>query len=267
MNKPVAVITGGSRGIGKMIANQLLYKNYRVSVVSNDQEELEKSWEGQSEDSVQIFSGDLSDLDFAKSVIEDTFSRWKRIDVLVNNAAWREIETLRNMSVDNWNRTLGICLTAPAFLSKWAARYMEKSQTPGVIVNISSIQSDRASGLSAAYVACKGALLSLTKEMAVLLGPAGIRVVAVSPGNIETKISQDFTTEAGENISNRLVAHYEAHTPLQRSGQADEIANAVVWLCSSEASYITGTNLVIDGGFSSNFSGYKFKKLLFPEEF
>ena len=103
--------------------------------------------------------------------------------------------------------------------------------------------------------------------MAVLLGPAGIRVVAVSPGNIETKISQDFTTETGENISNQLVAHYEAHTPLQRSGQADEVANAVVWLCSDDASYITGTNLVIDGGFSSNFSGYSFKKLLFPEEF
>lgn len=267
MNKPVAIVTGASRGIGKTIANLLLEKNYCVSVISNDQEELEKSWEGRSEDSVLIFGGDLSDLDFGKRVVEDTYSRWQRIDVLVNNAAWREIETLRNMSVDNWNRTISICLTAPAFLSKWAARYMEDSQYPGVIVNISSIQTDRASGVSAAYTACKGALLSLTKEMAVLLGPAGIRVVAVSPGNIETKISQDFTSESGENISNQLVAHYEAHTPLQRSGQTEEVANAVVWLCSDEASYITGTNLVIDGGFSNNFSGYNFKKLLFPGEF
>jgi len=267
MNKPVAIVTGASRGIGKMIANQLLEKNYRVSVVSNNQEELTESFRGRSEDCVLIFNGDLADLDFAERIIEETYNKWQRIDVLVNNAAWREIETLRTMSVENWNRTLSICLTAPAFLSKWAAHYMEEGNNGGVIVNMSSIQSDRASGLAAAYVACKGALLSLTKEMAVLLGPVGIRVVAVSPGNIKTKISQDFTSESGENISNQLVAHYEAHTPLKRSGQADEVANAVVWLCSGEASYITGTNLIIDGGFSSNFNGYKFKKLLFPKEF
>jgi NAD(P)-dependent dehydrogenase (short-subunit alcohol dehydrogenase family) len=267
MNKRVAIITGASRGIGKAITHQLINKGYYVSVVSNDKDELHASTKGISSDRVLLLDGDLENLEFAKMVIDETYKKWGQINVLVNNAAWRTLETLRNMSFDNWEKTLRICLTTPAFLSKWASRYMEKDGITGVIINVGSIMSTRPGGTAAAYVASKGALLSLTYEMAALLGPSKIRVVAVSPGNIETKISQDYVDEHGKNISEKLVAHFEELTPLQRSGQTNEIANAVVWLCSDEASYITGTNLVIDGGFSTNFNGYHMKKLQFPEQF
>lgn len=267
MNKHVAIVTGASRGIGKAIAILLSEKEYCVTLVSDDGLELNEAAKEMPVERTLILPGNLADLNFASRVIDETYEKWGMIEVLVNNAAWREIETLRTMTVEHWNKTLQVCLTAPAFLSKWASHYMEKNGNPGVIVNVSSVMANRPAGTAAAYVACKGALLSLTYEMAALLGPAGIRVVAVSPGNIDTKISQDYVDEKGKNISDQLIEHIEGLTPLQRSGQTNEIAKAVVWLCSDDASYITGTNLVIDGGFNTNFNGYKMKKLQFPDQF
>jgi NAD(P)-dependent dehydrogenase (short-subunit alcohol dehydrogenase family) len=182
MTKPVAIVTGASRGIGKEVALMLLSKNYCVSVVSDDKEALFEVFKSFSKDSVLILYGNLEDMDFARQVIDDTYKKWNKINALINNAAWRAIETLRTMSFDNWEKTLRVCLTTPAFLSKWASHYMEKDGVEGVIINISSVMANRPGGTAAAYVACKGALLSLTYEMAALLGPSKIRVVAVIPG-------------------------------------------------------------------------------------
>jgi NAD(P)-dependent dehydrogenase (short-subunit alcohol dehydrogenase family) len=266
MNSRVAIITGASRGIGKSIAFKLLDQGYCVTVISEDKDELKEAFTQISEDRVFIQEGDLVDLDFAHRVVKRAFDKWGRIDVLINNAAWRVGETVRTMSIENWEKTIRVCLTTPAFLAKWVAPYMEKQQR-GVIVNISSIMADLPGGTGAAYVASKGAILSLTYELATLLGPSGVRVVAVSPGNIKTQLSQDFTNERGENISEILVKDFEIHTPLQRSGHPDEVAAAVAWICSDEAAYITGTNLTIDGGFSRNFNSYHLKKIQFPGQF
>lgn len=267
MNRSVAIVTGASRGIGKAIAFQLIEKGYSVAAVSNDENELEMMADELPKDKIYTFFGDLSDLEFAQKVVDNTYKKWGIIHVLINNAAWRTIETLRNMNVDDWEKTLRVCLTTPSFLSKWVAQYMEKDGIKGVILNVSSVMANRPAGTSPAYIACKGALLSLTYEMSALFGPSGIRVVAVSPGNINTNLSQDYVDQQGGNISDQLVQHVESLTPMQRSGQPDEVAKAVVWLCSEEASFITGTNVVVDGGFSTNFNGYHFKKLQFPNQF
>lgn len=266
MNSQVAIVTGASRGIGKAVADKLLGRQYLICAVSNDQEELIAAFADVPSEQLLVMVGDLGDLGFAHQVIKQTFEKWGRIDVLVNNAAWRVRETLRTMSLDNWEKTIRICLTAPAFLAKWVAPYMEK-QHSGVIVNMSSIMANLPGGTGAAYIAAKGGILSLTYEMAALLGPSGVRVVAISPGNINTQLSQDFTNDRGENISEVLVKDFEDHTPLQRSGLPDEVAAAVAWICSEEAAYITGTNLTIDGGFSRNFNSYHLKKIQFPEQF
>ena len=266
MSNLVAIVTGASRGIGKSIAHKLLDNGYRVCVTADDRQELADAYTGISEDRIILQEGDLIDLNFAESLVELTIDKWKQIDVLVNNAAWRVVETLRTMTVENWEKTLRICLTAPTFLAKWVASHME-NQKGGVIINMSSIMSERPGGTGAAYIACKGAIESLTYEMAALYGPCGIRVVAVSPGNIKTKLSQDFVNEEGTNITDVLVHDFENHTPLQRSGLPEEVANAVLWICSKEASYITGTTITIDGGFSRNFNSYHLKRTQFPTQF
>ncbi len=189
-----------------------------------------------------------------------------RVDVLVNNAAWRELLTLRTVTPESWERTLRICLTVPAFMSRLAAADMERRGT-GVIVNVSSIQSRRAGGFATAYVAAKGGLDALTFDLATLYGPRGIRVVAVNPGAIDTELNDDYTDAAGASISDASRRHVEDMVPLGRSGRPEEVARAIVWLAGDGASYITGTTIVVDGGWTTQNSPYSLKRMMFPDEF
>lgn len=267
MTKKVVIITGASRGIGLSVARAFLQAGHKVVAVSNDGEELTANFKGEDKEQVLLLVGDLSDLDFARSVVEKCWSTWQRIDALINNAAWRAIEPLSDIKLEHWELTLRVCLTIPALLSKWAADRMIESKRKGVIINISSVMASRTGGTSAAYIAAKGGLTSLTYEMAALYGPHDIRCIAVSPGNVQTQMSADFKDPDGQNISTQLVQGMEDMTPLQRSARPEEIANAVIWLSSDEASFVTGTNIVVDGGFSTNFNAYSLKKLQFPDLF
>lgn len=266
--KNVAIITGASRGIGKAIAEKLALKGYRLTLVSDCANELNEVCEALSEITEVIYKhGTLEDENFIKELVLDTYSNWGQIDVLVNNAAWRTIETLRSISIKDWEKTFKVCLTAPAFLSKQVCEIFEKTTSGGIIINMSSVMAERVGGTSPAYVAAKAGLLALTYEMAVLYGPSQIRVLAVSPGNVKSKMSEDYINQTGENISSLLTQDMENNTPLKRSAKPEEIANVVTWLCTDEASFITGTNIVIDGGFLHNFNSYANKQKQFPNEF
>jgi len=127
--------------------------------------------------------------------------------------------------------------------------------------------SNRAGGNSPAYIASKGGLESLTFELAVLYGPKNIRVVSVNPGNIKTDLSNDYLDEQGNNVSQKLTDSTNESTPLSRAGTAEEIANVSYWLSTTEASFITGTSILVDGGFFHNFNSYPMKKLQYPKEF
>lgn len=268
-NQKVAVITGAAQGIGRATALQFAGQGCQVVLVDIDPNGLQtlKAEIESSAGDVRVCAGDLQDLDFARSVIDDTATQWNRIDVLINNAAWRTVETMRTISVENWEKTLRICLTAPAFLSRWVAALMEKNQEGGTILNVSSVMADRAGGIGAAYIASKGAIESLTYEMAALYGPKGIRVVAVAPGNIETSLSSNFTDPEGNNISTMLIEHMNDGTPLQRAGRPEEVANVLYWLSTPGASFISGTTITVDGGFLHNFNSYSVKRKQFPEQF
>lgn len=269
-NKKVVIITGASQGIGRSTALKFAANNYNVTIVGRNREELEllkEEIERDKRPEVLACFGDLTNEEFLMQVIKDTVKKWEKIDVLINNAAWRTIETMRTISLENWETTIKICLTAPAFLAKYAAAIMEENKIAGVIVNISSVMSQRAGGTSPAYIACKGGIESLTFELAALYGPKNIRVVAVSPGNIQTNLSSDYTDGDGKNISDQLGDHINDNTPLQRAGNAEEIANVSYWLSTNEASFITGTTILVDGGFSHNFNAYTMKKLQNREEF
>ncbi len=265
-NNKVAIITGASKGIGRSTA----LNNYNVTLAGRDHRELEQLRAEIKQDyrlEALVCAGDLADEEFLEQIIENTMQKWGRIDVLINNAAWRTIETMRSISLENWEKTIKVCLTAPAFLAKYAAAVMEEKRIEGVIINVSSVMSQRAGGTSPAYIVCKGGIESLTYELAALYGPKNIRVVSVNPGNIKTDLSNDYTDGKGNNISAQLGEHINDHTPLKRAGNSEEIANVSYWLSTAEASFISGTTIVVDGGFSHNFNAYTMKKLQYPKEF
>ena len=156
--QPVAFLTGAARGIGAATAHELAARGYRLALFDRLAPELAAVAEAAQSTGAQTltFSGDLADLDVAHAAITETVRKFGQIDLLVNNAAWRAVQTLRETDLATWERTLRISLTAPAFLAKWAAEAMEQ-QGGGVIINISSIRSRQCDGTAAAYVAVKGA--------------------------------------------------------------------------------------------------------------
>jgi NAD(P)-dependent dehydrogenase (short-subunit alcohol dehydrogenase family) len=269
-NKKVVIVTGAGGGIGAALAKRFAQEGFRIVLADINKDRLQETKafvQKEYETECLLCPGDLSDMEYIDRLIKTTIRHWKRIDVLINNAAWRTIETMRTIDIHTWEKTLKICLTAPAFLSQKAAAQMEKLAISGVIINLSSVMSQRAGGNSPAYIACKGALESLTYELAVLYGPKKIRVVAVNPGNIESGLANDYTDKEGNNISDELKKYVNDQTPLQRSGLPEEIANVCYWLASEQASFITGTTVFADGGFQHNFDGYAIKKLKLTNEF
>lgn len=266
--RPVAIITGAGNGIGRSTALRFARDGYALAIVDMDEAALKSLASKLEEVSCDFLciAGDLQSNAFVSTIAYNTYNKWKRIDVLVNNAGWRTLETMRTISLENWERTIRICLTAPAFLSRYAAEIMEKNDRPGIIINISSVMSRRTGGYSPAYCVCKGAIESLTYELSVLLGPKQIRVVAIAPGNINTTISND-KNEGNNNIHESIANDIVDQTPLGRGGQPEEIANIAYWLCSEDASFITGTTIVCDGGLTHNFNSYPMKHLQFPNEF
>ena len=269
-NKKVVIITGAAGGIGLATAKKFAENNFCIALADINQDGLNKAveiLEKEYQADCLACHGNLEDVNYLKNIVGQTIAKWGRINVLVNNAAWRTIETMRTISLENWEKAIRINLTAPAFLTKYVAKVMEENKIAGVIINISSVMSQSAGGNSPAYIASKGGIESLTYELAVLYGPKGIRVVGVNPGNIETNLSNDYKDGSGNNVSEVLINQMNDSTPLQRAGNPVEIANACYWLSSDEASFITGTSILVDGGFLHNFNSYKMKNLQNPKKF
>jgi 3-oxoacyl-[acyl-carrier protein] reductase len=260
--KPVAVVTGAARGIGAATALEFARRGYNVGVTDVLEAELAATAAQATAAGARVFTrhGDLADLAFAERFIAAASAQFARLDVLINNAAWRELLTMREISVESWDRTLRICLTAPAFLARWAASQMER-QRRGVIINVSSIMARQSWGMAPAYVAAKGGLDALTRDLAALYGASGVRVVGISPGAVETDLSIPATSGAD------LRDWSEQMIPLRRWGTPAEIARAIVFLAGDDAAYITGTSLVIDGGWSHQSYPYGLKHALRPEQF
>ena len=246
----VALVTGASAGIGAAVAEEFVARGHAVGIVGRDVarlDEVRRRLEA-SGGRVLAVSGDLADLGFAESAVRQVAAAFGRLDVLVNNAAARELATMREITPAEWDRTIRVCLTTPAFLARWSAEEMEK-HGGGVIVNVGSMMSRQAHGVSPAYVSCKGAMESLTYDLAALYGPAGIRVVTVAPGAIDTAMSRDFVGN-DEPSEDPIREFSESMAMLGRWGRPEEVARAIAWVASDEASYLTGTTLVLDGGWS-----------------
>lgn len=265
---PVALITGAAQGIGLATANEFASRGYGLVLWDSQLERLTQQATALAIRAPLVLARglDLADLASGRGEFERVRQEVGRIDVLVNNAAWRELKTMRQISVESWDRTLRICLTAPAFLARWAAELMEPRGT-GVIINVSSIRAFQPDGLAAAYTAAKAGLDGLTYDLAALYGRSGIRVVGVNPGAVDTALSQDYQDADGASLTTELRQRSEDHIPLGRWAQAEEIARAIAWLASDEASYITGTTLTIDGGWTRNGTPQSLKRKMAPGDF
>jgi 3-oxoacyl-[acyl-carrier protein] reductase len=268
----VALITGAARGIGAATAKEFAHAGYAVAILDRDGDELGSTAAKLEETGAKVLAleTDLSSLKQVEDAVKQTATRWGRIDVLINNAATRELETIREITPANWQRAIDVNLTAPAFLTKWSTPHMKTHG--GVIINITSVEAHIPKGVCAVYAATKAGLLGLTWEMANALAGDGIRVIALSPGAIDTDFGADYSggkddQPADPTLAQEMREFSEAVIPMQRWGTVEEIARTCRWLASDEASYITGTEITVDGGLRHTWMTREIKNRIRPGEF
>jgi NAD(P)-dependent dehydrogenase (short-subunit alcohol dehydrogenase family) len=239
----VALVTGAARGIGLAVAKRFLAEGWRVALLDIEGELLHGATAGlASPDSTMELHCDVSDAGAVKDAMAQVGARFGRLDALVNNAGIAVFAPLLETSDDDWRRVLAVNLTGPFLCTKAAAPLMREHG--GAVVNITSISAVRASTLRSAYGTSKAGLAHLTKQLAVELASLGIRVNGVAPGPVETAMAKAVHTP-------EIRADYHDAIPLNRYGLEEELAEAVFFLCSDRASYITGQILAVDGGFDA----------------
>jgi meso-butanediol dehydrogenase / (S,S)-butanediol dehydrogenase / diacetyl reductase len=250
---PVAVITGAARGIGLEIACQCIAQGWRVALIDIEAELLAQSVaaKGWSNSQALVLPCDVSSEAQVKAAIAQAAEHFGRIDHLVNNAGVAVFKPLLAHTAQEWQRVMDVNLTGPFLCTQVCAPHMLRNagndwgQEKGSIVNIASISGLRASSLRVAYGTSKAALIHLTKQQAVELGNAGVRVNAVAPGPVETAMAKAVH-------SPEIRRDYRDTIPLARYGSEAEIARAVLWLLSPQATYVNGQCLAVDGGFDAS---------------
>ncbi len=240
---PVAIITGGNSGIGKATAVALAQAGYGVGITWHSEEEGAKETaeeiaaEGQRAETRHL---DLEDPTAGPPTIEDLIRALGGVDVFINNAGGGVNTPFLDHPLDEWQHVINLNLTGAFLCAQTAARHMVANGTQGRIINVTSVHEHVPLRGSSAYCAAKGGLGLLTKVMALELAEHGITVNAVAPGEIATKMT-GAEDEDPQTIDRRWI-------PAGRPGHAREIADAVVFLATPQASYITGQSIVVDGG-------------------
>ena len=243
---PVAFVTGGARGIGLAIGRWFLNHGHRLALIDIDADTLARTDAALADPQrVLAVHCDVSQPDQVAAAVAAVDSRFGRIDALVNNAGVAVFKPILQTSYEEWRHVLATNLDGAFLCTQAVAPVMLRGGAGGSVVNIASISGLRASTLRVAYGTSKGALIHLTKQQAIELGNAGIRVNAIAPGPVQTEMAKQVH-------STSIIADYFDAIPLNRYGTPEEIAEAVGFLCSAAASYINGQVLAVDGGFETS---------------
>ncbi len=236
-----AIVTGSSRGIGAAIAMRLAAAGYGVAInyASNRARAEETAAQISAAGGTAFaFQADVSDFEQVKALVDATTRRFSGIRIVVNNAGFSQHRTLADMTIDDWNHSLAVNLSAAFYTVKAALPYL-KNEPWARIVNICSLRAMTGSDHGAHYAAAKSGLIGLTKSLALELAPR-ITVNAISPGYTYTDMTAKALDENGDQIYAKI--------PAGRAARPEEIAALVGFLCSEEAGYITGETININGG-------------------
>jgi NAD(P)-dependent dehydrogenase (short-subunit alcohol dehydrogenase family) len=244
MRKKVALVTGAARGLGLAAATRFLDDGWQVAVLDILGDTLRAAARTLDRgDAVLALEADVSEPAAVQAAVQQAHRQFGRIDALVNNAGVAVFKPMLDVKLEEWQRVMAVNLTGPFLMTQAVAPIM-RDQGGGTIVNITSISGLRASTLRVAYGTSKAGLAHLTKQQAAELAQYGIRVNAVAPGPVDTAMAKEVHTP-------EIRADYHDHIPLNRYGLETELANAICFLCSDQASYITGQILAVDGGFDA----------------
>lgn len=239
LNK-IALVTGAARGIGLATTKRFLEEGWKVVMIDWDGEELVKVSKPLN-DAIAI-TADISKEEDVKFFIHEVEKQFGQLDALVNNAGVADFGPIEDTTFERWRAVMQTNLDGTFLVSQEAIRLLKVKS--GAIVNIASISGIRGSTLRTAYGTSKAAVIQLSLQQAVELGEHGIRVNALCPGPVRTKLAMAVHTQD-------IIDAYHDAIPLNRYGSEEEIANGIYFLCSDQASFITGQVLAVDGGFEA----------------
>lgn len=241
-NSKVALVTGGARGIGKAICRSLANDGFKIAVNYNNSENEAKALKNELSEitEIEVFRCDVSDANAVKEMFSEISQRLGNVNVLVNNAGVAEQVLFTDITDEMWQRMINTNLSSAFYCSREALKNMINDKN-GVIINIASMWGEIGASMEVHYSTAKAGLIGMTKALAKEVGLSGIRVNAVSPGVVLTDMISSFSENDKEILKDE--------TPLNTLGSPEDIAEAVSFLVSDKAKFITGQVLSVNGGF------------------